>query len=79
MGECSVSRLGRFTTMKIVPSTHGIGRWLGPTASLERNNCPSLKPEDAASKRCSLCGSYREKPYGQLWPSFTDRIFCNRG
>jgi len=39
MGEWSVSRPGPFTTMKIVPNTHGIGRLLGPTASLESNNC----------------------------------------
>jgi hypothetical protein len=39
MGVCSISRPGRFTTVEIVPNTHGRGCWVGSRANLEWNNC----------------------------------------
>jgi len=37
-GECSVSRRGRFTPGVKDTGTHWIGRWLGPTASMDADD-----------------------------------------
>jgi len=47
-GEWSASPPGQFTTGEGVPSSHWIGGWVGPTASLDavaRRNIPCLSQE----------------------------------